>query len=72
DTRSYHTFTLPDSRTPSDATYGSPPSLKAPATIILCCHGFPSSRIEAAFIDFKSKQIPTPLHMISIDRPGVG
>jgi pimeloyl-ACP methyl ester carboxylesterase len=60
------TVTLPDGRTLGYATYGPHPSPDIPT--IVYCHGFPGSRIEAAFFD--SKQMP--LHVISIDRPGMG
>jgi pimeloyl-ACP methyl ester carboxylesterase len=60
------TVTLPDGRTFGYATYGPQPSPDIPT--IVYCHGFPGSRIEAAFFD--SKQMP--LHVISIDRPGMG
>ncbi|KAH8819304.1 Alpha/Beta hydrolase protein, partial [Xylogone sp. PMI_703] len=60
------TFTLPDGRILSYATFGPSPSPEIP--VIVYCHGFPGSRSEAAFID--NKQLP--LHVISIDRPGMG
>jgi pimeloyl-ACP methyl ester carboxylesterase len=63
-----HTFTLPDARILGYSSYGSPPSPGIPT--ILYCHGFPGSRVEAAIIGNLS--LPTPFHVLAIDRPGMG
>jgi pimeloyl-ACP methyl ester carboxylesterase len=61
------TFVLPSSsRTLGYATFGAPPSPTTPT--ILYFHGFPTSRLEAALC----ARVPFPLHIIAIDRPGIG
>jgi pimeloyl-ACP methyl ester carboxylesterase len=63
---SSQTFVLPNGRTLGYATYGSPPSPTTPT--ILYFHGFPTSRLEGAFL----VTTKIPIHIISIDRPGIG
>jgi pimeloyl-ACP methyl ester carboxylesterase len=62
------TFALPSARVLGYATYGAPPSSTTPT--ILYFHGFPTSRLEAAII--ANLSLPTPVHVLAIDRPGIG
>lgn len=62
------TFTLPGGRVLGFATYGASYTPTTPT--ILYFHGFPGSRIEAGFIATSS--LPVPIHIVSIDRPGMG
>jgi len=57
---------LPSGRALGYATYGSPPSPSTPT--VLYFHGFPGSRLEAALF----ATVNFPVHIISIDRPGMG
>jgi pimeloyl-ACP methyl ester carboxylesterase len=60
------TLNLPNNRTLGYATYGSPPSPTTPTALYF--HGFPTSRLEAAFL----ASTKVPVHVIAIDRPGMG
>ncbi|CAK9781875.1 alpha/beta-hydrolase [Cutaneotrichosporon oleaginosum] len=59
------TLTLPDARTLSFATYGTPSD---PPLVFL--HGFPSSRLEIAAIS--PRLVSLGLYVIAPDRPGFG
>jgi pimeloyl-ACP methyl ester carboxylesterase len=59
-------FVLPDGRSLGYAVYGSPPSPDI-ATIVYF-HGFPGSRIEAAFIATTKHE----LCVVAMERPGMG
>ena len=58
-------LTLPDGRQLAWAEFGT-----AAGSPVLYCHGFPGSRLEAAFADGTAKH--AGVRLIAADRPGVG
>lgn len=65
DTKSSSTLTLPSGRKLGYAEYGSPTG-----TPIIYHHGFPGSRLEAAYLDRAANKVGA--RIIALDRPGFG
>lgn len=59
------TLQLPDGRTLSFAEYGS-----ADGSVLVYCHGYPGSRLEAAFLSARATE--NHVRVLSLDRPGYG
>ena len=58
-------LTLPGGRVLSYAEFGAPKGIP-----VIYCHGFPGSRLEAAFADRVASSLGARL--IAVDRPGIG
>lgn len=59
------TFQLPDGRTLGFAEYGS-----TQGPVLVYCHGYPGSRLEAAVLSAQATE--AQVRVLSLDRPGYG
>jgi pimeloyl-ACP methyl ester carboxylesterase len=59
------TLQLPDGRTLGFAEYG-----RAEGPVLVYCHGYPGSRLEAAFLSAQATE--AQVRVLSLDRPGYG